>query len=304
MLLIMHLQELELFKHLSGSLHFAATSKACNISPSALSRTIKRLEEELGQDLFIRDNRRVELTRAGERYLLFTEKVLNEHKALKDYYKEQELTLRGTLRIYGSVTASYTILTDILGSFQNRYPEVHIDLKTGSAANAIDEVLKGNTDISVAAKPDKLRDSLIFRELAVTPLYFVMPKKECPVREIITQTRINWEKVPFILSESGIGRNRIDRWFRHNHLHPQVYGQVSGNEAILAMVGLGLGIGLVPGLVLDKSPLINDIEIIKNAPELAPYTVGICTTRRLLSSPLVAALWESSGNSILNHPPL
>ena len=110
---------------------------------------------------------------------------------------------------------------------------------------------------------------------------------------MITQTNINWEYVPFILSESGIGRNRIDRWFRHNHLHPRIYGQVSGNEAILAMVGLGLGIGLVPGLVLDKSPLKNDIEIIKNAPELAPYTVGICTTRRLLSSPLVAALWES-----------
>ena len=300
----MHLQELELFKHLAGSLHFATTSKACNISPSALSRTIKRLEEELNQNLFIRDNRRVELTSAGKRYLLFAEKVLNEHNALKDFYKQQELTLRGTLRIYGSVTASYTILTDILGNFQNRYPDVHIDLKTGSAANAINEVLKGNTDISVAAKPDNLRDALAFKELAVTPLYFVIPKKECPVREKIFQNRINWEKVPFILSESGIGRNRIDRWFRQNHLHPYIYAKVSGNEAILAMVGLGLGIGLVPGLVLDKSPLINDIEIIKKAPELAPYTVGICTTKRLLASPLIKAFWESSGESVLNHPPL
>lgn len=300
----MHLQELELFKHLAGSLHFATTSRACNISPSALSRTIKRLEEELDQDLFIRDNRRVELTKAGERYLIFAEKVLNEHISLKAFYKQQATTLRGTLRIYGSVTASYTILTDILGSFQNKYPGVHIDLKTGSAANAIDEVLKGNTDISVAAKPDKLRDSLVFRELAVTPLYFVMPKKECQVRKIIIKDKINWEKVPFILAESGIGRNRIDRWFRHNHLHPQVYARVSGNEAILAMVGLGLGIGLVPGLVLDKSPLKNDIEIIKNAPELSPYTVGLCTTRRLLSSPLIAALWESSGKLVFNHSSL
>ena len=41
----------------------------------------------------------------------------------------------------------------------------------------------------------------------------------------------------------------------------------------------------------EKDP--NDIEIIKNAPELAPYTVGICTSKRILSSPIVSAFWES-----------
>ncbi len=293
-MLIMQLQDLKLYKHLAGSLHFAATSRACNISPSALSRTIKRLEEESDQILFIRDNRKVELTDAGKKYLQFTDRVLEEYRLLMDFYASKKSSLLGTLRIYSSVTASYTILSDILKGFQTRYPDVHIDLKTGSAADAIDQVLKGNTDISVAAKPDRLRDSIAFRELAVTPLYFVMPKKECPVRKLIINKQLNWEKIPFILSERGIGRVRLDRWFRKNHLHPDIYAQVSGNEAILAMVGLGLGIGLVPGLVLDKSPLKDDIEILKGAPELAPYTVGICTTKRLLASPLVKALWESS----------
>ncbi|MCF6334121.1 MAG: HTH-type transcriptional activator IlvY [Spirochaetales bacterium] len=283
---------MKLFKHLSGSLHFAATSKACNISPSALSRTIRRLEEESEQILFIRDNRKVELTDAGKRYLQFTDTILEEYRLLMDSYASKKSSLWGTLRIDSSVTASYTILSGLLKGFQTDYPDVHIDLKTGSAADAIDQIIRGNTDISVAAKPDRLRNSLAFRELAVTPLHFVMPKIECPVRKSVSHAQINWEAVPFILSESGIGRMRIDRWFRHNHLHPNIYAQVAGNEAILAMVGLGLGVGLVPGLVLDKSPLKDDIEIIKNAPDLEPYTVGICTTKRLMNSPLVKALWE------------
>ena len=117
----MDLRELELFRHLAGSLHYVTTSKACNISPSALSRTIKRLEEEAGQIFFIRDNRKVEITAAGDKYLVFANTVLNEQSHLMEYYDQQKTTLRGTLRIYGSVTASYTILMDILGKFQQRY---------------------------------------------------------------------------------------------------------------------------------------------------------------------------------------
>ena len=53
----MNIHELKVFKHLAGTLHFGRTSRACNITPSALTRTIQRLEEEVGKKLFIRDNR-------------------------------------------------------------------------------------------------------------------------------------------------------------------------------------------------------------------------------------------------------
>jgi len=56
---------LHLFLHLSRTLHFGKTSRECHLSPSALSRTIQRLEGEVGQALFERDQRSVSLTTAG-----------------------------------------------------------------------------------------------------------------------------------------------------------------------------------------------------------------------------------------------
>ncbi|MCI5223533.1 MAG: LysR family transcriptional regulator, partial [Candidatus Electrothrix sp. AR4] len=62
----MDIELLKIFRHLSASLHFGRTSRAYNISPSGMTRTVQRLEAELGEQLFIRDNRSVSLTRAGE----------------------------------------------------------------------------------------------------------------------------------------------------------------------------------------------------------------------------------------------
>jgi LysR family transcriptional regulator, positive regulator for ilvC len=59
-------QDFRLFLHLADSLHFARSAKALHVSPSALTRTIQRLEHEIGQPLFQRSRRRVALTRAGE----------------------------------------------------------------------------------------------------------------------------------------------------------------------------------------------------------------------------------------------
>ncbi len=63
----MNIKNLQLFMHLCDSKSFSQTAQAMHISPSALSRIIQRLEDDTGQILFIRDNRSVELTSAGEK---------------------------------------------------------------------------------------------------------------------------------------------------------------------------------------------------------------------------------------------
>ena len=65
----MDIQALDTFIKTTELMHFGKASRACNLSPSALTRTIQRLEEEIGQPLFIRDNRSVVLTDAGRQLL-------------------------------------------------------------------------------------------------------------------------------------------------------------------------------------------------------------------------------------------
>ncbi len=68
---LIDLNSLRLFLHLAETLHFGRTSHACAISAAALSRSIRRLEDEIGHGLFVRDNRSVQLSPAGLRFRAF-----------------------------------------------------------------------------------------------------------------------------------------------------------------------------------------------------------------------------------------
>ena len=103
----------------------------------------------------------------------------------------------------------------------------------------------------------------------------------------------DWSRVPMILSERGLARSRVDRWFRDAGVQPNIYAQVSGNEAIVSMVSLGFGVGVVPQIVLDNSPLKEGVRIIDVEPGLAPYEVGLVTQEKKRSSPLIGAFWDA-----------
>jgi LysR family positive regulator for ilvC len=88
-------------------------------------------------------------------------------------------------------------------------------------------------------------------------------------------------------------RQSADRWFRRKHLTPRIYSEVPGNEAILSLVSLGCGAGIVPRLVLEKSPLRAELCLLDVEPRLSELRVGVCTLRRKLRSPVVRAFWDS-----------
>ena len=76
----MDLRDLKMFLHLAESRHFGRSARAMHVSPSTLSRQIQRLEEDLGQPLFVRDNRTVTLTEAGEELRVFAQQTLLQYQ--------------------------------------------------------------------------------------------------------------------------------------------------------------------------------------------------------------------------------
>ena len=282
---------LKLFLTLAENLHFGRTSQLCNISRSALSRQIQRIEDEVGQKLFERDNRMVSLTPAGVRFAEYAAQVNDMWRELREEIIEERSVLKGELSLYCSVTACYSVLPDILTVFRRKYPEIHIKLKTGDASEAVPNVQEGRIDIAVAARPDRLSSSLAFREITETPLFFIIPKNDWAYSGIADE-ELPWDTIPMILPERELARRRVDVWFREKGIRPNVYAQVSGNEAILAMVNLGFGAGVIPELVFKKRPFEVNVRPIKTEPLLKPYSVGICVQQRRLGSPLVKAFWE------------
>jgi LysR family positive regulator for ilvC len=288
-------RELELFLHLSRTLHYGQTSAACHLSPSALSRTIQRLEHELGRTLFERDNRSVGLTVHGERLQQFASGALERYEELKKEMSREAEHLTGTISVFATVTACQSFLPDLLSRFRLEFPDIHVRLETGYAAEALDMLERGNVDLAVAALPERVKKTLVTRIVTYTPLTFVAPQLACDVSRRVEQRPIEWEKLPGVLPTAGLARTAVDRWFRRQRITPNVYSEVTGNEAILSLVSTGCAVGVVPELVLEKSPLRATLRPLETELELGEFRVGLCTKRRNLNDPLVAAFWQATG---------
>ena len=105
---------------------------------------------------------------------------------------------------------------------------------------------------------------------------------------------VAWGELPLVLPPHGLARDAVDRWFRARKLSPLLYSEVAGNEAILALVSTGCGVGVVPKLVMDRSPLRSDVRALEVEPRLGEFRVGVCVERRSLAQPLISAFWNAT----------
>lgn len=289
----MDLKTLQQFQSLAETLHFGRASEACHVSPSSLSRSIRALEDHLGVTLFLRDNRSVALTHEGKLFQAYARETLGDWNQIRQRLLAEAETLSGEIRIYCSVTASYSFLYELLSEFRRSHPRIEIKLHTGDPASAIARVQRGAEDVAISARPDTLPPGLAFRSMTISPLVFIAPDDGTDWRHLEGNAKSEpWSRVPVILSEQDLARQRIDDWFRALKVQPQVYAQVSGNEAIVSMVGLGFGVGVVPKIVLDNSPLGSRVRVLNVRPKLKPYDVGLCALDRRLKDPIIRALWS------------
>jgi LysR family positive regulator for ilvC len=281
-------RSLKLFQHLANSLHFGKTASAYHLSPSTLSRTIQRLEDELGSQLLIRDNRSVLLTSEGKKFLSYADQQISQFESLKQSLNSSQEELSGSLNIYCSVTASYSYLPPLLEKFRQAHPNIDINLDTGDAADGIDQIKNQRVDLAIAARPDDLASSIHFQTIATVPLAIVAPNINCSVKQAWQAEAIDWADLPIILPEHGVARKRFEQWFRQKYSgRPNVYAQVSGQEALVSMVALGCGIGLSPIVVVDNSPVKDRIQIVSDT-SIAPFDLGLCCFKKKLSDPIVA----------------
>jgi LysR family positive regulator for ilvC len=284
---------LQQFVNLADRLHFGRAAAAAHVSPSALSRCIRRLEDEVGVALFERNNRSVTLTHAGTLFLDYARQALAGWEAIRATLMEQSGELHGEISMYCSVTASHSFLFDLLAGFRRDHPRIEIKLHTGDPEEAVGRVLAAGEDLAIGARPDRLPAGLAFRPIAASPLRFIAGAAAFAHLETGADAQAaNWAGVPMILPEAGAARRRADEWFRALGAAPRIYAQVAGNEAIVSMVSLGFGVGVVPQIVLDNSPLRDTVRPLDVRPRLPQLEVGLLALEKRLASPLIAALWS------------
>jgi LysR family positive regulator for ilvC len=297
----MDIRALSVFLSVADTLNFSRSSELLHISVSAVSRTVQRLEDELGQPLLERDNRSVRLTGAGREFREYARHSVAEWQQLRRKLRNED-ELAGEVSLYCSVTATYSVLAPILEAFRASHPAVEIKMHTGDQADGIDRILQGRDDVAVSGRPSQMPRRMEFLPLLESPLQFCIPAAECAVRDMVLAAdrqngEIDWSGIPFIVPERGITKEMLDAWFREQGIRPRIYAQVAGHEAIVAMVSLGLGVGIAPQLVIEASGMASRINQISVPLGLPALTVGLCSLGQRLASPLVKSFWDVAGQT-------
>jgi len=290
----MDIRSLELFVDLSHTLRFRTTARRCHLTPSALTRAIARLEDGVGQQLLERDRRSVRLTSAGVRFQQYAEDAIGKWQQFLAATQPSASSLRGELRLYCSVTASYCVLPRLLWRMRELYSEISITLRTGDAEHGIERVLDADVDAALVPVPDEVVRSVDLLPLTRTPLLLLGPVRTCPLQVRLSE-QVPWTRLPLILPETGPARIAIEQWFKWRRIKPEIHAYASGSEAILSMTSLGLGLGIVPKLVADHAPRSIHVRPVEDGPDLKPYTIALCTRKQ--ASPIVAALKHIAGEA-------
>lgn len=281
----MDIKSLRLFQHLANSLHFSRTAEAMYVSPPTLSRIVSRLEEETNSQLFVRNNRRVKLTNAGRLLLEFADKVLFEHAELKQKLDNVSSKISGEIKLYCSVTASQSYLPDILDKLREHYPLVDIQLETGDHSLALERVLSEQADLSLAIYSNDLPTHVCFQEIDLIPLTLIVPRNQ----SIDSITQVDWSQTNVILPARDPAKRIVNQWFEQHKIVPNVYARVFGNEAIVSMVSLGLGVGFVPQIVLQNSVVQGKVKSLP-VQDIEAYRLGICYLNAKANQPLLRSI--------------
>lgn len=280
------------FDALARALHFGRAAREVHLSTSALSRAIQRLERDAGTPLVERTHHQVTLTAAGEAFWRTAREVLETWDRFEAQRAGDRAELSGTLHLYCTVTAAQSLVPELLGRFRLAHPGVRLALETGYAADALQRVRSSTIDAAVAPLPVDLPAGLRSDHLTTTPIVFVGPTEPGPIETQLRRRPRDWSAVPLVVPAHGLVRQHLDDWLASADIEPTIYAAIEGHEAILSLVAMGCGVGVVPRLVLESSALRDRVKVVPTRQPIRPLDIGLCTRARS-SSPLVAALIEA-----------
>ncbi len=146
----MNLRRLEYFSAVADELHFGRAAERLHMAQPPLSQQIRRLESELGFELFERTTRRVVLTPRGRDLYDDARRLVAEARRLENRVEEIRTGQAGTLRLGFVDSASYEIMPRLVRALRSRWPAVEYQLRTLSSDSQIEALGTGEIDLGLA----------------------------------------------------------------------------------------------------------------------------------------------------------
>lgn len=232
----------------TGSLTKAA--EKLHLTQSGVSYTISTLETELGFTLLKRTRSGISLTNNGERILKHIKKILQEEELLRQEAAAIRGLDTGIVRLGTLSSVSMQWLPGILTKFHEKYPLIEVKTYLGCYDEMNDLISNGTVDFGFVSLPTSKPFEVI--PLRKDKLVVILP----PNHPLCEQKVISLEQIkdePFIMPQWGSDDN-IRRFLDENNVTLSIKYELMEEQVILAMVQKGLGISILPELILVKIP--------------------------------------------------
>jgi LysR family hydrogen peroxide-inducible transcriptional activator len=248
----MELHQLRYFSAVADTGSFSRAAEKCHVSQPSLSQQIQKLESELGGRLFDRLGRSVRLTDLGEAFLPRARSVLHELSSAKDELTERLQSEAGPVVIGAIPTIAPYWLASRLATFSRKFPKVHLTIAEEITPVLLDRLRAGSVDLAVLALPIRGHE-FEAHPLFTERLYAALPKAHKLARRPALQLA-DLRRDPFLFLRDGhCFRDTAVAACDRARLDPLVVFESGHLSSLLAMVGAGMGVSLVPEMAVDKS---------------------------------------------------
>lgn len=271
----MDLRQLEMLRAVAENSSFTRAGQYLQVAQSAISRKVKLLENELGEKMFKRVNKRVFLTPAGKVMLRYSNRVFQELRNASLEIADLKQLNQGLLRIGSGMTACMYLLPPVIEKFQARYPKVDIQVQTGTAEMLLPKVRDGAIDIGLVTLP------VDFPDLEAVPcareeMVLVASPRHRKLARRRTIRAAELKGLRMILFNTGTAtRALIDEYFRRVGIQPEVAMESESVATIKPLVRVNLGVSIMPLAAVAAEAKRGELVYLRLSDERFTRDIGI-----------------------------
>ncbi|MFZ2315641.1 MAG: LysR family transcriptional regulator [Gammaproteobacteria bacterium] len=240
--------DLSYFVELSSTLNFSRASERIGISQPSLSVAIKRLEQAIGTELFIRSKNGVTLTQAGKRLLSHTKQLLQLWDSVKTESLASHFEVQGNFTFGCHQSVALHMLPAFLPELLRKYPKLEIQLKHDLSRKMLEGIINLSIDIGIIVNPIKHPD-LVIHKLYTDKVTFWQSTKKTVSRDQTEQAIIcdpNMTQTEWLLKK--ISKTTMPRLITSSSL--EVIASLTANQAGIGILPASVATFLYPKLLM------------------------------------------------------
>jgi DNA-binding transcriptional LysR family regulator len=259
----MNLEQLGGFVAVARLGNFTRAAEHLHLAQPSLSRQIAALEQDLGAELFHRARGGSTLTSAGESLLPLARRMLADAESVRRELAELAGLQRGRVRLGATPSLCISLVAEVLSAFHTAHPAIELHLSEQGSRRLLDELARGELDLAlINTSQATSADRFSVTPLLVEELVLISSAGAPPVTGGDTITLEEIADLPQIgFSATYDLRSTTDAAFRAQKLTPTVVLEGAEMDAVLRFVELGLGVAIVPAMVLIDRPGLRSVRL-------------------------------------------